>query len=417
MQALAVIEGEIPAQMADGVRHASIIVEIDLFIRDGLPYALDKDVVQRPPAPIHTDVHPARFEPGRKRDAREWRSLISIESLWLGVHERSFQGTDAEVAVEGDRDFPGHHVARTPVEGRHQGDKPMAQANVCAVCTPDLIDARHVYAAQRVWINRLRADQLTEAWLLIDGLQAHQPQPPLDPLVIDLAALSPQPLGGGLAADGGSVTIVQTAFVGNWSYIGGGFGLYGGGTMTVTNATIRENEGSEMGGGLSVNGGQLTMMNSTIAHNSAGKGGGGYLLGATTRLVNVTVADNRSHGVDGIIGGMELQNTILARNLSYSGYYGVDCMGFTSLGNNLLGDLTGCAGTPLLSDAIGEPGLADFINNEQPGHGQIPLLPMSRAIGAGNDATCPKKDQLGENRVGVCDIGAIEFQGTAVSSR
>ncbi len=119
MQALAVIEGEIPAHMADGVRHASILVVIDLFILDGPPSALDNDVIQRTPAPIHTDVHPARFEPGRQCQACEWRSLISIEHLRLGVHKGSFQGADAEVAVEGDRDFPSHHIARKPVENRH----------------------------------------------------------------------------------------------------------------------------------------------------------------------------------------------------------------------------------------------------------------------------------------------------------
>jgi hypothetical protein len=109
MEALAVIEGKIPAQMAAGGRHASIIVEIDLFILDGSPSAFDEDSVQRSPAPVHTDVHPAGFEPLRKGGAGPLRPLIGVENLRLGVHERSFQGADAEVAVEGARDFPGHH--------------------------------------------------------------------------------------------------------------------------------------------------------------------------------------------------------------------------------------------------------------------------------------------------------------------
>jgi hypothetical protein len=42
--------------------------------------------------------------------------------------------------------------------------------------------------------------------------------------------------------------------------------------------------------------------------------------------------------------------------------------------------------------------------------GHFPLLSTSQAIDAGNDALCPRKDQLGRRRVGPCDIGAIEFR-------
>jgi hypothetical protein len=52
-----------------------------------------------------------------------------------------------------------------------------------------------------------------------------------------------------------------------------------------------------------------------------------------------------------------------------------------------------------------------------PGYGHVPLLPGSPAINAGNDEACPETDQLGQHRVEICDIGAVEFQGTAVSSR
>ena len=37
----------------------------------------------------------------------------------------------------------------------------------------------------------------------------------------------------------------------------------------------------------------------------------------------------------------------------------------------------------------------------------------SAAINAGNASTCPITDQRGFTRVGVCDIGAIEFGGVA----
>jgi hypothetical protein len=67
------------------------------------------------------------------------------------------------------------------------------QANVRDVRTPDLIDALNVHATPQVRLDRRRADEPAQAWLLIDGLQPHQPEPPLDPLAIDLMPLRPQP--------------------------------------------------------------------------------------------------------------------------------------------------------------------------------------------------------------------------------
>ena len=85
---------------------------------------------------------------------------------------------------------------------------------------------------------------------------------------------------------------------------------------------------------------------------------------------------------------------------------------------------TGCTLTPLDSDVIApsdgmdDLGLSAFLlDNGTPGHGHFPLLPTSLAIDAGNDAACPATDQLREERVGPCDIGAVEFQSVTVSRR
>jgi hypothetical protein len=126
------------------------------------------------------------------------------------------------------------------------------------------------------------------------------------------------------------------------------------------------------------------------------------------------VADNRTlaSGAGGIEanGTVTLQNTILARNIGESGV-AVDCFGrVTSFGHNIIGDLTGCTVTRLPTDLTGDPGLGTFTDDETPGHGHIPLLAASRAINTGTDTGCPRTDQRGQPRVGICDIGAIEFQ-------
>ena len=81
----------------------------------------------------------------------------------------------------------------------------------------------------------------------------------------------------------------------------------------------------------------------------------------------------------------------------------------TSQGHNLVGEPTGCDITLLPSDLTGDPGLEAFIDDGTPGNGHFPLLPTSPAIDAANDAACPPIDQLGQSRIGRCDIGAIEF--------
>jgi hypothetical protein len=102
-----------------------------------------------------------------------------------------------------------------------------------------------------------------------------------------------------------------------------------------------------------------------------------------------------------------MMNTILARNGTG---LGSDCRGtVTSLGTNLIGDPTGCTITLQPSDLTGDPGLATFTDDGTPGNGHVPLLPTSQAIDAGNDALCPRVDQLGQRRIGRCAIGAIRF--------
>src|SRR5205085_5305562 len=95
---------------------------------------------------------------------------------------------------------------------------------------------------------------------------------------------------------------------------------------------------------------------------------------------------------------------------------GSRCSGFTSLGHNLMSNLSGCTGL-LPSDLIGDAGLAAFVEGGRPGEGHIPLLASSRAIDAADPAVCPDRDQrllarpIDGNGDGVrgCDIGAVEF--------
>jgi hypothetical protein len=228
--------------------------------------------------------------------------------------------------------------------------------------------------------------------------------------------------GGGLAnllpnsRPPGSVFITTTTFADNATIPAGG-GLWNeGGIVTITqSAFLRNRAAVERGGGIR-NGGTMFIRNTTLAGNITGGGGGGVasVVNATTMVMSSTVVGNTATGGvggGGLEGEVIIENTLVALNMGSSLGPPDNCRGaVTSLGYNLIGDPTGCAITLQPTDLIGDPGLGDFADNGTPGHGHYPLLPSSQAIDAGNKATCPQRDQLGERRVGPCDIGAIEFQ-------
>jgi hypothetical protein len=246
-----------------------------------------------------------------------------------------------------------------------------------------------------------------------------------------------QRASGGAILNGGTATITNSTLAANFAQTnrGGSSGaLVNGGTLTVARSALTGNFADGIvafGGGIN-NDGILTVVNSTLAGNSAigpvfGAAGGGINNSGFPRgiltVVNSTLAGNSvssggdiGNGGGGIYneGTATLQNTILARNTVGDGPN--DCLGpLTSLDHNLIGDPTGCAVILGPNDLTGDPGIGDFTDDGTPGNGHFPLLDTSPAIDSGDNKLCLSipvlaTDQLGEPRVGICDIGAIEFQ-------
>jgi hypothetical protein len=258
--------------------------------------------------------------------------------------------------------------------------------------------------------------------------------------------------GGGLLNCGGTVTIAAATFARNTAdagtIINGNHPDFCAGTvestMTIVNTTIADNVVNDIGGILNsgtmlvlnsaivrnraesfdvggiANSGPLILMNTTVAAN-IGPRIGGIANSGTLTLINTTVADNQPFEAEGV-GGLAnspgsaamLSNTLLARNTADEG--APDCSGpVTSQGHNLIGDLTGCTITPQDGDLTGPPGLGSLVDDGTPGHAHLPLLAASQAIDAGDNEVCSEDprlatDQLGHPRVGICDIGAIEFR-------
>jgi len=237
----------------------------------------------------------------------------------------------------------------------------------------------------------------------------------------------PDRSSGGLFNSAGTVRITATTFASNVA--DGSSAIFNSGRMTVTNSSFTDNLAILANSDTITNFGLLEVTNTTFAKNGAASFGFGNRGVAISNfnilfLTNSTLADNQNGPNQSALASAPgattiLQNTLLARNVGSIGPSGPDCIGVViSLGHNLIGDLTGCTITLQPTDLTGDPGLGDVADNGTPGNGHIPLLKTSQAIDAGDDAVCPKRDQLGQRRVNIprvgtsrCDIGAIEFPG------
>lgn len=205
-----------------------------------------------------------------------------------------------------------------------------------------------------------------------------------------------------LEADGGGIhtglaTITASTISGNVAERDGG-GIRAQ-TAILNRSTTSGNIANRRGGGLFADSANTPskLTNSTISGNSAVLEGGG-VWAMTADVLNCTVAENLSltHGGGLHSGGgvFNVKNSIVAQNLA--GITGQDVASdgaaFTSLGHNLIGNITGGAGFTncLLGDIVGDevdivdPRLAPLANNGGPTRTHA-LRPGSLAIDAGDN--------------------------------
>jgi hypothetical protein len=223
-----------------------------------------------------------------------------------------------------------------------------------------------------------------------------------------LSTIDGQNAQGGIRVNSGVIASISHFIVTNsWYYPG----IYNEGTFAVSNSSIQSNSNRGIYNHYT---GNLTVNNTSVSNNT---GEGIYSYGGSLNLNNATISNNSGYQGGGIYsGGVTLiKNSIIAGN-AVAGYgsVGPDCFGaITSTGNNILSTTSGCTFASASGDQLNiNPQLGIFL----PIQGYQPLLPTSPAINAGNPLTCLPTDQRGLSRVGICDIGAIEYMspGSAV---
>lgn len=250
--------------------------------------------------------------------------------------------------------------------------------------------------------------------------------------------------GGGINTGIGNLTLINSRVDGN-TVNGTGGGIYLTlGMATITNSQVSTNTSAFAGGGIS-SGGTLTLVNSTVSGNSAVSHGGGLDIRiGTTKLYNVTLANNTADSDgdnDGDGGGVYIfspdgtliaTHSLIAANIddSSAGTQHPDCSGtLTGAGYNLIENTNGCT---LAGDLTGNitganPNLGLLQNNGGSTFTHA-LLPGSPVIDAGKPTGCLDPsglplttDQRGfvrpvagnGNTVSICDLGAYESNSSS----
>lgn len=227
---------------------------------------------------------------------------------------------------------------------------------------------------------------------------------------------------GGVRVSGGTASITQTTFAGNLGDSTGSIAVDAQGTVIVRDSAFVENGGTGAAG-IWNRSGTTTVINTTFARNFGALFEAGIVVrnSGTMTILNSTFAENITlgGGPASVIGSDSGATTLLANTIVVHDSQDTDvqdCAGdITSVGNNLIGDPSGCNISLQLSDLTGDAGLGQLLDDGTPGNARFPLLPDSQAIDAANDAACPKKDQIGRPRAPHCDIGAVEFRRSDVT--
>ncbi len=227
--------------------------------------------------------------------------------------------------------------------------------------------------------------------------------------------------GGALGIEGGTVYVSETTFDGNIAEGGGGAILVSeGAALFLENSAVADNRAFLSSPGGLLNLGTATVRNSTFARNRSDDTSVGRLANdiesfGVLDLVSSTLvggAANLGGGGAAVLvgrGPTTVLNTIITHDPTEPRTQ--DCVGrLTSLGHNLISDPTGCTIELQPTDRTGDAGLGDLADTGEPGGIHLPLLPSSPAVNAGDIGGCSPTDQIGQRRLGPCDIGAIEFR-------
>ena len=190
---------------ADGSMEFETIGEvgdIDQFVFDRPPEALDDNVVDGPAATVHADLNGAVFEDLEEFRGRELRSLVGVEDERLSPAESIAERIAAKGSFERVGKFPAENEAAVPVDDGRQVEEAVFHPNVSDIGAPDVIRRFDFDVAQEIRKDLVLGIALREPWLGIEGFESQNAAQALNALAVDF-------LSGGLAKQHGELAAAK----------------------------------------------------------------------------------------------------------------------------------------------------------------------------------------------------------------
>jgi uncharacterized repeat protein (TIGR01451 family) len=250
--------------------------------------------------------------------------------------------------------------------------------------------------------------------------------------------------GGMLNYNNSSPKLTNLTFSSNSAKYGGGMYNWLKSSPALTNATFSKNTATWDGGGMyNYNESSPTLSNVTFSSNSANYGGGMYNYNnSSPALTNVTFSSNTAVEKGGGMFNNDRSSPTLT-NVTFSGNSAITGGGgiynyvssspvirntilWGNTGGELVNDGTssatitssvvqgGCPTGATCTNVIDTDPRLGVLGDYGGATQTLPLLPGSSAIDTGDDSLCPATDQRGVARMGVCDIGAFEYDYTGI---
>ncbi len=120
MDALVIIEGKVRPQPGAGLAHAAIVMQVDFFIFHRAPEPLGENIIEGPPAPIHTDAHSSRRQQVCILRTGEVTALVAVEDLRRGRRQRPLHGDRHKRLGQRLVQLPTQHITAEPIQHGHQ---------------------------------------------------------------------------------------------------------------------------------------------------------------------------------------------------------------------------------------------------------------------------------------------------------
>ncbi len=228
----------------------------------------------------------------------------------------------------------------------------------------------------------------------------------------------PKGSGGAIALNAGRTIVTDSTISGNAAVSGGG--LYNGGaTASLTRATLTQNTATN-GGVIFNEHGSVSMTNVSVFQNSATRGGVIYNTGVgRTKVTHGTLVQNSATTGGGVYTTnkrlVTLGYTLLQNPAGGNCALGAPGASVKSAGYNRSTDDT--CGLTLATDQqnVANLKLGSLTDDGTPAGARFPLLAGNPAIDKGSpDGTTT--DEIGQLRMGIADIGAIEYPRFVIGS-